>query len=926
MFHARARLASSAVALAVTANVVGQAPPPSGPVVPSPWCSSWTARIWCGTPAAVAVAGTVGMLVGGVAAVVALAWAAGRSWSPGWPGPPWSSSRPGSRPRLRRWVVDAVVSLVGTASRRRSARPPGRRRRAGRPGRRPRGPRPADVIDVVRVERTSAPGAAAPTVPDQTDWRHAGGVAGLTLRACASPVLVVRVDWKPVTERAHDSSGGLDSTTPAQPSSSPAPPPPRQARRLPARPPPAPVASGSRCRDADLLNVELGTMNLFQHGEVFVTEDAETTSTSATTSGSSTSTWSVGRRHDGPGLLAGDRQGAAGRVPRSQVKPSAHHRHGDRARPACGSQASDDVDVITEIGGTLLYAIGSPCSSRPPVRSVTTSVGPTCSSCTSRCCRTSARRASLKTKPTQHLLVAALRQHGDQPRRDVLRADRDVRGTSARSRWALGDVDVEGVVTAMRRAEHLRHPARAADRGSRRAAVQRPACRSAIVDWSSGRACCTKKRSPRTRSRSRRRQSTFWSAGRLPLGHRGAGAGGFHHDARVVIRWVRSDDCQTPEVVFRLRSRAWTRCSCPVRVRRARGRGQARRCWAREEPVPTLGICLGLQCMVIEYCERPRARRRVAVRVRREPRATWSSRRWPSKLAIVGGAGDLGGTMAGGVRGAARWPGRRRGVRQRDVGLERHRVPLRGQQRVPRQFEHAGFVISAAPPDIVACRVRRFRARRTCTSSRRRRTSSSMRRRVRTCYFLPSHRRKRFRAAAPTRPDDGSTGPVEDQHAPSVVRCTKSSTTQGVDLAATSSTSDSQVLREYADHPGTRSRSTTRTGYQACCRALAPQVRHEILPWEPPGGCLDVEGEDPPWPRASLAEEADLASSWCGSRGVPLAAARPTSGSSCLARDLSPVPTPTATSGSTRRRRWCPRGVPPRRGRGRGARGPAAQP
>jgi CTP synthase len=45
------------------------------------------------------------------------------------------------------------------------------------------------------------------------------------------------------------------------------------------------------------LNVDPGTMNPFQHGEVFVTEDGgpRPTSTSATTSASSTATFPAGR-------------------------------------------------------------------------------------------------------------------------------------------------------------------------------------------------------------------------------------------------------------------------------------------------------------------------------------------------------------------------------------------------------------------------------------------------------------------------------------------------------------------------------------------------------------------------------------------------------------------------------------------------------
>ena len=78
-------------------------------------------------------------------------------------------------------------------------------------------------------------------------------------------------------------------------------------------------------------------------------------------------------------------------------------------------------------------------------------------------------------------------------------------------------------------------------------------------------------------------------------------AGGFANDARVNIRWVTSDDCQTPEGAARAARATWTGSCVPggFGVRGIEGKLGAIR-YARENSIPLLGLCLGLQCMAIE--------------------------------------------------------------------------------------------------------------------------------------------------------------------------------------------------------------------------------------------------------------------------------------------------------------------------------------
>src|SRR5690606_710926 len=78
-------------------------------------------------------------------------------------------------------------------------------------------------------------------------------------------------------------------------------------------------------------------------------------------------------------------------------------------------------------------------------------------------------------------------------------------------------------------------------------------------------------------------------------------AGGFAHRARVNIEWIPSDECATPEGAQRkLAEMDAVLVPGGFGIRGIEGKIGALQ-YARTHGVPTLGLCLGLQSMVIEF-------------------------------------------------------------------------------------------------------------------------------------------------------------------------------------------------------------------------------------------------------------------------------------------------------------------------------------
>jgi len=447
------------------------------------------------------------------------------------------------------------------------------------------------------------------------------------------------------------------------------------------------------------LNVDPGTMNPFQHGEVFVTDDGAETDldvghyerfldtdlhgSANVTTGQVYSTVIAKERR---GEYLGDTV---------QVIPHITNEIKSRIR----RMASPDVDiVITEVGGTVgdiesLPFLEAVRQIRHEVGrenvfflhvSLLPYIGPS---------------GELKTKPTQHS-VASLRSIGIQPDAIVLRADREVPSSIKRKISLMCDVDSEAVVAAVDAPSIYDIPKVLHREGLDAYVIRRLDLPFRDVDWTQWDDLLRRVHQPRS-------EVTIGLVGKyidLPDAYlsvtEAIRAGGFHNDCRVKIRWVSSDDCATPEGAARNLSDLDGICvPGGFGVRGIEGKLGALT-YARETGLPTLGLCLGLQCIVIEYA------RSVVGLADANSLEFDESTPFPvvSTMAdqrdVVSGDRDMGGTMRLGLYPAKLAEGsqvaKAYGVPYVD---ERHRHRFEVANAYRPQLEEAGLRFSGTSPD-----------------------------------------------------------------------------------------------------------------------------------------------------------------------------------------------------------------------------------
>jgi len=447
------------------------------------------------------------------------------------------------------------------------------------------------------------------------------------------------------------------------------------------------------------LNVDPGTMNPFQHGEVFVTDDGAETDLD------------VGHYER---FLDEDLHGSAN-VTTGQVYSAVI------AKERRGEYLGDTVQVIPHITNEIkerILGLGG-----PSVDVVITEVGGTVGDIESLPFLEAARQVrqavgrdrcfflhvslipyigpsgELKTKPTQHS-VQALRTIGITPDAIVCRSDRPIHDGIKRKIANMCDVEEEAVVSAVDAASIYDIPKVLHAEGLDAYVVRRLGLSFRDVDWSDWDRLLQRVHHPS-------KEVTIALVGKyvdLPDAYlsvtEAVRAGGFANDAKVHLRWVPSDDCNTPAGAAKaLEGVDGVLVPGGFGVRGIEGKLGALT-HARTHRIPTLGLCLGLQCMVIEAA-------RSLAGIGKAGSAEFDPDGPDPVIAtmadqedVVAGERDMGGTMRLGL-----WPTTLKKGSQAQLAYgdepatERHRHRYEVNNAYRPQLEAAGLVFSGTSPD-----------------------------------------------------------------------------------------------------------------------------------------------------------------------------------------------------------------------------------
>jgi CTP synthase len=452
------------------------------------------------------------------------------------------------------------------------------------------------------------------------------------------------------------------------------------------------------------LNVDPGTMNPFQHGEVFVTEDGAETDLDVGHYERFLDTDLVGSANVTTGqvystVIAKERRGEyLGDT--VQVIPHITNEIKDRIR-AMAAPRSDGVVpdvVITEIGGTVGDIESLPFLEA--ARQVRHDVGrDNCFFLHVSLVPYLAPSGELKTKPTQHS-VAALRSIGITPDAIVCRSDREIPDNLKRKISLMCDVDTEAVVAAADAPSIYEIPKVLHAEGLDAYVVRRLDLPFRDVDWTLWGDLLERVHHPR-------REVTVALVGKyidLPDAYlsvtEALRAGGFAHRAKVNVRWVASDLCETPAgAAAQLGGADAVLIPGGFGIRGIEGKLGAIR-YARERSIPTLGLCLGLQCIAIETA-RNVAGIADANSAEFDPATTNPViATMADQVDIVAGNADLGGSMRLGAYPAKLLAGSLTAEAYGNTEVsERHRHRYEVNNAYRDVLTNAGLVISGTSPD-----------------------------------------------------------------------------------------------------------------------------------------------------------------------------------------------------------------------------------
>jgi CTP synthase len=450
------------------------------------------------------------------------------------------------------------------------------------------------------------------------------------------------------------------------------------------------------------LNVDPGTMNPFQHGEVFVTDDGAETDLD------------IGHYE----RFLDINLSQAANVTTGQIYSQVI------ARERRGEYLGDTVQVIPHITDEIKRRMRLQATEEPRPDVIITEIGGTVGDIESQPFIESARQirhelgrnnvffvhvslvpfmgasGEQKTKPTQHS-VATLRSIGIQPDALVLRSDRPVTESNKRKIALMCDVDEDAVVNAVDVPSIYDIPTMLHEQALDDYIVRALGLeRAAEVDWSRWERVLQAVHNPK-------HEVTIGLVGKyidLPDAYlsvtEALKAGGFGEETHVNITWIPSDLCETPEGAAKALG-ALDGIVIPggFGIRGIEGKLGALR-FAREQGIPTLGICLGLQCIVIEYA-RNVAGIEEASSSEFDPDTPHPIVATMAEQVDILDRGDLGGTMRLGLYPADLMAG---SIAEEVYGAprvsERHRHRYEVNNAYRDQLAEAGLVFSGVNPEL----------------------------------------------------------------------------------------------------------------------------------------------------------------------------------------------------------------------------------
>jgi CTP synthase len=443
------------------------------------------------------------------------------------------------------------------------------------------------------------------------------------------------------------------------------------------------------------INVDPGTMNPFQHGEVFVTDDGGETDLDLghyerfvdvpLTQRSNATTGSIYQD-----VLAKERRGAyLGQT--VQVIPHITDEIKDRILALA---ADEDVDVvITEIGGTvgdieILPFLEAIRQFRKDVGrdnvfyvhvTLVPFIGPS---------------GEQKTKPTQHS-VTELRSRGIQPDAIVCRSDRPISMRLKEKISQLCDVPENGIVSCVDAPSLYEIPLVLHDEG-----LDDYVC--GVLHLGDVEPDLGEWRALVARVEAATEPVRIGLVGKyinLPDAYlsvvEALKHGGYACQAQVEIDWIASDDAEGLLAEGRLRDLDGIVIPGGFGFRGIEGKITAAG-FAREQEIPYLGLCLGMQCAVIEFA-------RDACGLLGANSSEFDSTTPYPVIDLMDeqrNVVDKGGTMRLGLYPAKLLPGSLvQGAYGEEVVYERHRHRYEVNNKYRSRLEEAGLVCSGTSPD-----------------------------------------------------------------------------------------------------------------------------------------------------------------------------------------------------------------------------------